>query len=73
MSFLRKVDRAMEAQKKINAAMRPKPSPYEEEEEVKLEKNDFLAMWLAAMTTIFPIAAGVLAFLGLIAYLLIPR
>jgi len=73
MSFLRKVDRAMEAQRKINESMRPKKSPYDEDDDVKLEKHDFLAMWMAAATTIFLPAAGVLALLGLIAYLLIPR
>ena len=74
MSLFSKVDRALAAQKKINEAMRREPSPYEEEDEegVKLEKGDFFSMWSAAMLTIFLPALGVLALIGLIAYLLIP-
>jgi len=42
--------------------------PSREEEMPELEKNDFLAMVIAALITILPVALGVLLVIALVGY-----
>lgn len=60
MIFQKKVDRALEKQREEN-----KDTP---EEKLELEKNDFLAMLIAAFITFLPIAVLVLGGISLIGY-----
>lgn len=62
MIFQKKIDRAMEKLHEESDAER------EEREIPELEKNDFLAMVIAAMITIVPVALLVLGGLALVGY-----
>lgn len=71
MGLFGKVDRVLKAQRERNRSMGIDPDKRKESPE--LEKNDFFALWLSAMLTIFPAALGALALIGFIAWLLIPK
>lgn len=60
MIFRKKVDRALKKQREENEDTL--------EEKLELEKNDFLAMLIAAFITFLPIAVLVLGGISLIGY-----
>jgi hypothetical protein len=71
MMFRRKYERAQAFQKE---QMKGRPLAYDEEDlESKLEKNDTLAMILAALITFLPAALILLALVSLIGYFFIIR
>lgn len=72
MIWNRKVDRVVKRQREINEENGVETFR-DSEDETRMEKGDFTAMMLAAMKTIFPAAIGALLFMGLLAWLLIPR
>lgn len=72
MIFQRKIDRAMEKLHEDSDAGRAerelRPDETYEREVPELEKGDFLAMTIAAMITILPVALLVLVGLALVLY-----
>lgn len=60
-------------QKKINSALKKlhEENKDSEDEKVELEKNDFLAMIIAAIITFLPVAIVVLAGISVLGYFLL--
>lgn len=77
MIFQKKIDRAMKKLHEESDAVRnergEKTGEEESQEFPELEKNDFLAMVIAALITILPVALLVLAGLVLFGYFFLMR
>ena len=74
MIFQRKVDRALDHLHEQSDAVEAEKTPEfigdDRQEMLELEKNDFLAMVIAALITIIPVALIVLAGIVLVGYFL---